>query len=106
MFALSGSETPKKDNLIRGTCFSNDVELIAIIDTGATHSFVSLECATRLGLNLSDMNGSMVIETPANGSVTTTRVCLKCPLTIYGKSFLMDLVCLPLHQIDVILGMN
>ena len=52
------------------------------------------------------MNGSMLIETPANGSVTTTFVCLKCPLSIYGKSFLMDLVCLPLHQIDVILGMN
>ena len=98
VFALSGSEVPKKDNLIRGTCFINDVELVAIIDTGATHSFVSLECATRLGLNLSDMNGSMVIETPANGSVTTTRVCLKCSLTIYGKSFLMDLVCLPLQQ--------
>jgi hypothetical protein len=106
VFALSGSEAPKKDNLIRGTCFINGVELIAMIDTGATHSFISLECATRLDLKLSDMNGNMLIELPANGSVTTNRVVLKCPLTIYGKSFLMDLVCLPLHQMDVILGMN
>ncbi|XP_058764171.1 uncharacterized protein LOC131637563 [Vicia villosa] len=104
--SLSGSEDSKKDNLIRGTCFNNKVELVAIIDIGATHSFITLECATMMGLKLSLMSGSMVINTPANGSVTTTLVCLSCPLTIYGKSFVMDLVCLPLHVIDVILGMN
>ncbi|XP_050908927.1 uncharacterized protein LOC127122669 [Lathyrus oleraceus] len=97
---------PKADNLIKGTCFINNVELIAIIDTGATHSFISLECAMGLGLKLSSMVGSMVIDTPANGSVTTALVCLSCPFTIYGKNFAMDLVCLPLHQINIILGMN
>ena len=77
--------------------------MVVSIDTGATHSFISHECATKLEL---DINGSMVINTPSSGYVTTTYICLKFPLTIYGKSFVMDLVCLPLHQIDVILGMN
>ena len=81
--------------MIQGTYFINNVELVAIIDTEATHSFISLECATKLELRFSDMKGSMVIDTPASGSVTTTCVCLKFPLTIYGKSFVMDLVCLP-----------
>ncbi|XP_058784199.1 uncharacterized protein LOC131658968 [Vicia villosa] len=62
---------------------------VAIIDTGGTHSFISVDCATMLGLQLSSMNGSM-----------------ECPLTIFDKSFVMDLVCLPLHQIDVIFGIN
>ncbi|XP_058741280.1 uncharacterized protein LOC131613648 [Vicia villosa] len=105
-FALSGTEDSKKDNLIRGTCFINDVEIVAIIDTGSTHSFISLECDTKLELKLSDMNGSMIIDIPASGSVTTTYVCRKCPLTIFDKRFVMDLMCLPLHQIDVILGIN
>ena len=48
VFVLSGSEEPKKDNLIQGTCFINDIELVAIIDTGATHSFISHECANAL----------------------------------------------------------
>lgn len=82
MFSLSGSEVPKKDNLIRGTCFIHNVELITIINTGSTHSFIPLECATRLGLKLYFMNGSMIIDTSANGSVTTTLVCLSFPLTI------------------------
>lgn len=29
-----------------------------------------------------------------------------CPLIIYDRDFGIDLVCLPLSQLDVILGMN
>ncbi|XP_058726633.1 uncharacterized protein LOC131597996 [Vicia villosa] len=52
------------------------------------------------------MDGSMVIYSPASDSVTTTFVCKGYPLTIFDKSFMMELVCLPLHQIDVIIRMN
>lgn len=78
------------------------MDLIAIIDTGTNHSFILLECNTRLGLKLSSMNESVSIDTLANGFVTTVLVSLSCPLTIYGKTFAIDFVCLPLHQIDVI----
>ncbi|XP_050918400.1 uncharacterized protein LOC127135807 [Lathyrus oleraceus] len=50
--------------------------------------------------------GSMVIDTPAMGLVTTSSVCLKCPLNICDKYFEVDLVCLPLTQLEVILGMD
>lgn len=55
---------------------------------------------------LSSMNGSMVVSTQALGPIMMSRVCLNCMLTIFGKSFGMDLVCLPLRKIDFILGMN
>lgn len=106
VFALTGGETTSEDGLIRGTCFINGNPLIVVIDTGATHSFIALDCAKRLNLELSDMNGSMVIDTPVMGSVTTSSICLNCPLSIFGRNFGMDLVCLPLYQLDVILGMN
>ncbi|XP_020209442.1 uncharacterized protein LOC109794406, partial [Cajanus cajan] len=48
----------------------------------------------------------LVVETPTNGPVTTSLVCLKCPLTVSDKQFLVDLICLPLSQLDVILGMD
>lgn len=89
--------------MIRGTCFINNILLIDIIDTGETYSFVSLDCAKRLGLKLSSMVGSMVVDTPTLGLVTTLWVSLNCSLTIYGKSFGMDLVCLSLNKLDVIL---
>ncbi|XP_058725792.1 uncharacterized protein LOC131597093, partial [Vicia villosa] len=106
VFALSGAEASTDDRLIQGTCFINGTPLIAIIDTGATHSFISLDCAKRLNLVLSDMRRSMVIDTPVMGSVSTSFVCLNCPLSIFGRDFGIDLVCLPLEQLDVILGMN
>jgi hypothetical protein len=52
------------------------------------------------------MPGEMVVETPAKGSVTTSLVCRSCPISMYGRDFEVDLVCLPLTGMDVILGMN
>src|SRR3954468_3975668 len=51
-FALSGSETTPEDRLIKGTCFIHETPLVAIIDTGATHSFISMDCAKRLGFEI------------------------------------------------------
>ena len=59
-----------------------------------------------MGLILSTLNSGLVIDTPANGSVTTSLVCPNCPLSIYGKDFGVDLICLPLEDMDVIMGMN
>ncbi|XP_050908878.1 uncharacterized protein LOC127122615 [Lathyrus oleraceus] len=53
------------------------------INTGATQSFISLDCDERLGLRLFSMAGSMIIDTPTNGLVTTSWVCLNCLVTIY-----------------------
>lgn len=63
---LSGAETASSDNCIQGTCFINSVPLITIIDTGATHSFISTECVKILNLEVFVMNGSMAIDTLAN----------------------------------------
>lgn len=103
---MTGTETTSFDSLIRGTCFIDYIILIDIIDTGASHSFISLDCAKSLGLELSSIIGSKVIEVPGKSPVTTSLVCLNYPLIIFGRSFRMNLFCLPLDQLDVILGMN
>ena len=36
----------------------------------------------------------------------TSYVCFNCSVEISGRTFLIDLFCLPLSQIDVILGMD
>lgn len=77
-----------------------------MIDTSATHSFISLGCVNKLQLEVYSMVGSMVIDISSNGLVTTSLVYLNFPLNIYGKDFGVDLICLPLSQLDVILGMN
>jgi len=76
------------------------------VDTGATHCFIAVDCASKLGLVVFSMNGEMVVETPAKGSVTTSLVCLKCLFSMFGRDFEVDLVCLPLSGMDEIFGMN
>jgi hypothetical protein len=87
-------------------CFINSTPLIAIIDTGATHSFIAVSCVERLGLVVTPLSRGMVIDTPASGSVTTSLVCAKCPVSFGNVDFELDLVCLPLKHMDVIFGMD
>jgi hypothetical protein len=61
-----------------------------MIDTGATHSFISFNCMKRLKLETTVMSRCMVIETPASDSVTTKLVCVNCPVTIFGRHFGMN----------------
>lgn len=55
---------------------------------------------------MSSINGSIVIDTLTNGSLTTSLVCLNYPLNFFGKDFWIGLICFPLSQLDVILGMT
>ncbi|XP_058733369.1 uncharacterized protein LOC131604977 [Vicia villosa] len=75
-------------------------------EEGATNCFIVADCVERLGLKLSSMNGDMVVDTPAKGTMTTSLVCLKCPLSIFDRDFVIDLVCFPSGGLDVILGTN
>ncbi|MCI41932.1 cellular nucleic acid-binding protein, partial [Trifolium medium] len=57
VFALSGEGAGQVDNLIRGTCFIYNTPLIAIIDTGATHSFIYVDCMRRLNIPVTEIPG-------------------------------------------------
>jgi len=93
-------------SMIIGICLINNTHFLVIIDTSATHSFISLGCAKRLNFVLSLTLREMVIDTLDNGSVTTSLVFLGCPLNFGIVDFKLDLVCLPLEHMDVIFGMN
>jgi len=106
VFALNAEEVEQPDNLIRGMCFINSTPLIAIIDIGATHSLIVSSSVERLGLVVTPLLRGMVIDTLANGSVTTSLVCAKCPVSFGFVDFELDLVCLPLKHMDVIFKMD
>lgn len=52
------------------------------------------------------MNGEMAVELPAMGSISTTLACSNCPLSMFDRGFVVNLVCIPLAGLDVVLGMN
>ncbi|XP_050918724.1 uncharacterized protein LOC127136175 [Lathyrus oleraceus] len=88
VFALAGSQTTSSDRLVRGISYIHNIPLIVIIDTVST------------------LSSGLIIDTPTNGSVNTYLIFLNCPLSIYGRDFGVDLIFLPLSDLDVILEMN
>ncbi|KAK2355410.1 hypothetical protein QL285_092825 [Trifolium repens] len=92
-------------NAIHESCHIAGNSLTALIDTGATHSFISLACANRLSLNVSVLPFDLNVLTPAKDLVVNTA-CLHCLVVIQNRDFLVNLVCLPLLSLEIILGMN
>ena len=57
-------------------------------------------------LPVSRLFSSLSVAVPTDKHVRTRLVCKDCTVVIDSRSFVVDLVCLPLQEIDVILGMD
>ena len=65
MFALTHDEAEASDNVVEGTIFVLDHSARVLIDSDATHSFVSESFACTLGQNLQPLESDMVVATPS-----------------------------------------
>ncbi|XP_027364556.1 uncharacterized protein LOC113871655 [Abrus precatorius] len=80
--------------------------LDVLFDSGATHSFISVDCVKSLNLYVTELPCNVVVTTPTGKLVMTSWVCLECSMMVHGREFEADLICLPLSQLDVILRMD
>ena len=48
----------------------------------------------------------MLVTSPLRHSVRVNRVYKNCPLMVHDRKFLVDLITLPFHEFDLILGMD
>ena len=46
------------------------------------------------------------MSTPASGLVRTSSLCARCPVEVEGRKYKVNLICLPLQELEVILGMD
>jgi len=106
VFALTSIEATKSGNLILDRCLLFDNHVLVLFDSRATHSFISQECVSRLGLVVQDLGYKLAVSTPASGEGYTNLVCTECPIEVAGHRFKVNLVCLPLEGLDVILCMD
>ncbi|XP_047148801.1 uncharacterized protein LOC124821041, partial [Vigna umbellata] len=52
------------------------------------------------------MQFDLVVSTPAAGELRTSTVCIRCPIVVEGRSDKVNLICLPLKELELILGMD
>lgn len=106
VYTLDEKKTKGKNALIAGTCHVSDHPCFILFDYGETHSFVSIQCMNRLGLQVFPLSPHMVVTTTMDDVVETPLICENCSLSVNGRVFHIDLICLPLKKVDVVLGMD
>jgi len=103
---MIGTEVVGLGNLVMGYCVIVGMKCCVLYDSGATYSFVSDACVKRLGLPVCELQCELVVSTPASGLVRTLSLCAKCPVEVEGHKYKVNLICLPLQELEVILGMD
>ena len=88
-----------------GTFLVNEQPVTILFDSGASHTFISKECAVRLGLKIESMPKPYHIH-PPGGKLITNQFVKQVPLHLHGNFFPTALIMLPTQRIDIILGMN
>ena len=106
VYTMDARRTKADNSLIAGTCLVNERPCFVLFDCGATHSFVSTRCVKRLGLRAIPLSPPMVVTTAMDESVETPLICENCIISVDGRVFQIDLICLPLKKVDVVLGMD
>ena len=103
---MTGAEAAGSGNLVVGHCLIVGKACYMLYDSEATHSFVSNACVGRLGLPVCELQCELAVSTPALGLVRTSSLCARCPVEVEGRRYKVNLICLPLQELEVILGMD
>ena len=105
-YAMQARGDHDAPGVIAGNFTLYNIEMHALIDPGSTHSYL---CIEQLGDKLSSIEPlayDMIVTNPLGHSVRVNRVYKNCPLMIHDREFSIDLIALPFHEFNLILGMD
>ncbi|XP_027927626.1 uncharacterized protein LOC114184517 [Vigna unguiculata] len=103
---MTGAEATGSSNLVMGRRIILGESLCVLYDSRATQSFVSKTFVQRLSLSVCELQCDLVVSTPTLGMVSTSSLCARCPVEVEGRIYKVNLICLPLQELKVILGMD
>ncbi|XP_052193780.1 uncharacterized protein LOC127802126 [Diospyros lotus] len=106
VYNLTCEDAEADPAVIEGTLFFSNIPVHALIDPGATHSFVSHASVEGLQLEPRELGYQMVIATPMGSTLRTAVGCRECNFNMGSKSFKIDLVVLDIQDFDIIIGMD
>jgi predicted aspartyl protease len=105
VYCMGTEVSGEASNAIHENCQIAGNTLTALIDTGATHSFISVDCANRMKLIVSPLPFDLNVSTPAKDLVVNTA-CLHCLVMIQNREFIVNMIYLPIQSLEIILGMD
>ncbi|XP_073035230.1 uncharacterized protein [Primulina eburnea] len=100
------AEAEPDSTLITGRIYIAGVATNALLDSGATHSFISESFVKRLGIMTVAMDSGFRVSIPSGDQMFTSRIVRGLELRLQQKAVRADLIVLPLPEFDIILGMD
>ena len=92
--------------MVTSTISLFDIDAHVLVDSGATHSFISREFIERVGIEIRPTECSMIVSLPTGNSLIANRVYRGSKVTIANHEFEADLIVFDIHDFDIILGMD
>jgi hypothetical protein len=83
------AELPDGASVMSRTFSIHHQPVVTLFDSGATHSFISNNCGTRIGLDSCFIQGSYMISTPG-GNITSNQMIRSVPIQLGSKEIKTD----------------
>ena len=91
MFALTHDEAEASDNVVEGTISVLDHSARALMDSGASHSFVSESFAGILSQFVQPAEADMVVVTPGGDELLSSECFSEVAVEVSSRSLPADL---------------
>ena len=105
-YAMRAREDPNIPGVITGTFTLFDIELYSLIDPGSTRSYICMEQMSDKLPSVELLAYDLLVTSPLGHSVRVNRVYKNCPLLVHDREISVDLIAFPVHEFDLILGMD
>ena len=92
--------------MITGIILVYDHDAYALVDPGATHSFISVPFIERHQIESQPIDGRMVVSVPNGDTMISKKLVPGSRLVIQNKDFPVDLIMLGIRDFDIVLGMD
>ena len=106
VFSVTQQEAYASPDVITGMISVYDHDAYALVDPGATHSFVSVPFTERHQKESQPIDGRMVVFVPNGDTMISERIVPGSRLVIQNKDFPAYLIVLGIHDFDIVLGMD
>ncbi|XP_058009390.1 uncharacterized protein LOC131183175 [Hevea brasiliensis] len=105
-YAMRAPMEQDAPDIIRGMFSLYDIPLHVLVDPGSTHLYICIELPMKRGIQVEESDQDILVTNPLEHSVVVNRVCKGFPFRIQGYKFSADLIELPFHEFDLILGID
>ncbi|XP_075473878.1 uncharacterized protein LOC142504924 [Primulina tabacum] len=106
IFTITKEGANPDASVISGNIFILGKEALTLIDTGATHSFISEEFMHTISVEPTVVPVQFNIVLPSREEIWTNSIFKACPVLMGSRLLYADLIVIPMVAFDVILGMD